>query len=1248
MILLWPMLLIGINSACPVKVPVNFTMARADFSAPQIRLKSQPRTFANPILFTIKNGEVVRSDHFIGEDSLLGDFDGDGDIDLHDYNAMQICHSFSGPGFVVPTACHVFDFDFDGDVDTHDVQAFQSLFTGSIHGVLVEAGTLLPVESSPMGYYSGDPATPGNNALMGIARQAGYTQDDLWYEWQIAFAPESSGDVLIANASFPETAFSVLPALAPGDYIFRLKVTNLITLEFATDSTTLQSRPLGACYEDADCDDGNSCTSDSCLVTTGECIYVLDHAVCDDGVYCNGVGICAPDSPIAELGTGCIQTGNPCRADSLICDEIADWCRGCESDAECNDGLFCTGIGICDPENLAAEAGSGCLRTGNPCSGDTPICVEASDHCRGCESNVECNDDILCTNDACEGNGSCSNIPNDILCDDGKYCTGDSLCDPKDFRADVDGCVHTGNPCVCMMPVGPGNTCAIRASDDTTVNVPNGSRLICNEATDACDKCEANANCNDGIVCTTNACNGATGVCTNEPNDNLCDDGLFCTDDDYCDPEHPDAGADGCVHETNPCDPKLCDEGDAAAVCVDCASNAECDDGIACTSDACDISTGKCTSTPSDSFCDHGLYCTHGEYCDPNHPDARADGCVSNIDPCPVGMTCDEIQDACVDDVDGDGVGDAYDNCPNTTNPSQTDTDGDGVGDACDNCPNTPNPDQTDTSGGGVGDACVGDADGDGVDDDVDNCPNVFNPGQQDSDGDGVGDACDNCPNTPNPDQTDTNGNGIGDACDTGTPTPVMVNAGPDQVRTPCQTVTLDATATPGTAALTWRQTGGPSVLTGSTGDPFVFSAPAPPTGGPAVLTFEARGALAGFTTGADTLTVTINTVGFPTDDPLPASPTKSSGSAVPGETVELTLATPNDPDNPVPADFQATWIQDPNNPSDPVDPMAPDADVFVTLTRVSANRATFVAPAVTTTTNLHFLAGICSPDELGEGRLAAPLSVSIQVAEVEFGLPPTITEGTTITLVPFVEVTGAPENFELLFFLNAPGNGQLPPGVVASIDNESHQLSVTSGAGQTIQVRTHVWGTAGLLAQTSDTIMIVAPLFESEVSGIAASQSFDGFVSAGGGYDFEFTAPVGAIGDDRTSFYPLTMDASADPELLTLELILIGLTHSAPSDIDLYLIDPFGNWLLIQNDRGDMNAVSNLTMVFNDTGSTLPADPDTALGAGPWRAAGGDFIQTFQFRGTDPWILVIIDDSKGNTGTLESWSLRGTTLSPQ
>jgi hypothetical protein len=100
------------------------------------------------------------------------------------------------------------------------------------------------------------------------------------------------------------------------------------------------------------------------------------------------------------------------------------------------------------------------------------------------------------------------------------------------------------------------------------------------------------------------------------------------------------------------------------------------------------------------------------------------------------------------------------------TSQCSADTDNDLVGDAQDNCPSVSNPTQRNMVHAGTfaGDHCE-DPELDGVFDITDNCPDVANTNQANADGDEYGDVCDTCPAVVNhwtvgPADTDCDGYG--------------------------------------------------------------------------------------------------------------------------------------------------------------------------------------------------------------------------------------------------------------------------------------------------------------------------------------------------------------------------------------------------------------------------------------------------------------------------------------------------------
>ena len=157
----------------------------------------------------------------------------------------------------------------------------------------------------------------------------------------------------------------------------------------------------------------------------------------------------------------------------------------------------------------------------------------------------------------------------------------------------------------------------------------------------------------------------------------------------------------------------------------------------------------------------------------------------------------------------------------------------------------------------------------------------------------------------------------------------------------------------------------------------------------------------------------------------------------------------------------------------------------------------------------------------------------------------------------------------------------------------------------------------------------------------------------------FSYTAPGGLIpqigGTQGFSNFPLFMNAASSdinpappsplPSITSLELVLTGLSHTHPEDLDIYLISPFGETVEIMTDKGDSVAIVNMDLIFSDAGAPLPPDGDPLTpGVYAPEAGSGDFSKyNGSSGGTDAWELIIIDDSSDDQGNLVSYTLRGT-----
>ncbi len=158
----------------------------------------------------------------------------------------------------------------------------------------------------------------------------------------------------------------------------------------------------------------------------------------------------------------------------------------------------------------------------------------------------------------------------------------------------------------------------------------------------------------------------------------------------------------------------------------------------------------------------------------------------------------------------------------------------------------------------------------------------------------------------------------------------------------------------------------------------------------------------------------------------------------------------------------------------------------------------------------------------------------------------------------------------------------------------------------------------------------------------------------------------INALGDATP--YPDTITVSGLVGILdNVSLTLSNVTHSYPDDIDILLVSPAGQGVIVMADAGGDRSLNNTTFTINDLAATaLPdnalivngtsyrpanyAAPDPDVFGAP-APAGPYFTSMSAFKGIDPngqWHLFVRDDTTGDFGAISNgWSLNITTVFP-
>jgi hypothetical protein len=408
-------------------------------------------------------------------------------------------------------------------------------------------------------------------------------------------------------------------------------------------------------------DDGNQCTSESCVAGTPQHPNVPQGTSCNQngGSTCNGSGACVTCLTAADCGvdTACqthtciggVCGANNAAAGTVVSNPVTGDCRS----NQC-DGVGNIQVNAPDNNDTPADDGNQCTSdicvagapqhpptgSGSPCNQGGGIKCDGAGACVQCIANSDCGTDTACQLHVCSA-GACgvnnvgagvvvSNpVPGDChsnQCDGSGNITANAV-DINDVPAD-DGNQCTAETCVAGAPahppVGAGTACSQNGGTECDGNgncvqcladADCGTNTACQTHVCTSGVCNTN-NVGAGTVvgnptagdCHTNQCDGAGNIVNAIDDNDLPVDGNACTGD-VCTSGVPSNPA---LASGTACGQNGGTECDGIGDCVQCVNDAECPGTTnecqhpTCTSGVCGhffVGAGTATSAQTSGDC---------------------------------------------------------------------------------------------------------------------------------------------------------------------------------------------------------------------------------------------------------------------------------------------------------------------------------------------------------------------------------------------------------------------------------------------------------------------------------------------------------------------------------------------------------------------------------------------------------------------------------------------------------------------